>query len=136
MPTYSATDVTVSFNAVDLSNHVKKVTVNYQAVALDDTVMGTNGTRSNRGGLKEWTVDVDFLQDHTGSSVDATLFPLTGATGALIIKPTSSAVSVANPSFTGTALLQQYKVLDATVGDLATAVAHFVNAGILVRATT
>lgn len=136
MPTYSATDVSVVFNSVDLSDHVKKVTVDYAADGLDDTTMGTSGTRSQRGGLKNWSVDVEFLQDHTGSSVDATLFPLVGSTATLTIKPTSSAVSSTNPRFFGTALLLGYKVFDVEVGDLSKTVAHFENAGALTRATT
>lgn len=136
MATYSATDMTFTFNSVDLSNHVKKITLDYSADALDDTVMGTNGTHSQRGGLKKWTVDVDLLQDHTGSSVDATLFPLVGSTATFVSKPTSGAVSAANPSFTGTALLVDYKIFDNEVGGLAVVAAHFENAGILTRATT
>lgn len=136
MATYSATDMSVVFNSVDLSDHVRKVSLDYSADALDDTVMGTGGTHSQRGGLKAWAVDVEYLQDHTGSSVDATLFPLVGTTATLTLKPTSSAVSATNPRFFGTALLLSYKVFDAEVGALAVAVAHFENAGALTRATT
>ena len=135
MAQYVATDHSFTFNSVDLSTKMTKLTIEYSANALADTAMGDTN-ESVAGGLKKWSIDAEFIQDHTGSSVDATLFPLVGSTAAFIVKPTSSAVSATNPQFTGTALLVDYKIFDNEVGDLAKVVAHFENAGTLTRATT
>ena len=135
MPTYMANDVSVVVNSTDLSDHVKKVTVDETVAELDATVMG-NGTEVTQGGLKKWVMDVEFLQDHTGSSVDVTLRPLLGSNVLLTVKPTSSAVSTTNPRYFGTGSFVGYKVLDVTVGDLSGAVARFVSAGAMTRATT
>ena len=135
MATLVLTDASVVFNSVDLSDHVRQVTLNYSANELDDTAMGAT-TESKKGGLKKWSADVEFNQDFTGSSVDATLFPLVGSTATLTIKPVNSAVSATNPRFFGTALLSDYPPLGNSVGDLATTTAKFVSAGALTRATT
>lgn len=132
---YMGNDISVVINTVDLSNHVRKITVDQTAEALDNTAMG-DSTKSHKGGLKGWTIDIEFLQNHTGSSVDATLSPLLGTTTSVVVKPTSSAVGATNPSFTGTALLVGYKPFDVNVGDMAGAVSRFVSAGALTRATT
>ena len=68
------TDAFISVNAVDLSDHVDTVTINYSAELVDATVMGDDGMR-RLGGLKDWSVVVTFNQDFAASKVDATLFP-------------------------------------------------------------
>lgn len=129
------TDCFVSFNAVDLSANVKSVTLDYSAEALDVTAMGDT-THIRIGGLKDWSASVEFHQDYALSSVDATLFPLVGSTGTLIIRPDNSdGVSTTNPNFTGTALLESYNPVGGAVGELAAASASFQAAGTLSRAT-
>lgn len=132
---YMGNDLVVTINGVDLSTHVRKVTLDESVNELDDTAMGAT-TESRKGGLKRWTMDVEFLQNHTGSSVEQTIRPLLGSTTTVTVKPTSSAVSSTNPNFSGTALVSGFKALDVSVGDMSMAVARFVNAGNLSRLTT
>jgi hypothetical protein len=131
------TDAFVSINGVDLSAHVKSVSLNYEAEMLDDTVMGDT-TRSMAAGLKNWSVEVEFLQDYAASKVDATLFQLVGAAAfAIIIRPDNSdGVSATNPNFTGNVVLESYPPVTGTVGDLHTTRATFRAAGALSRATS
>ena len=75
MPTLIYTDALVTINAIDLSDHCRSVQLNYEAEILDDTAMGTSGTRSNRPGLKNWTLTVEFYQDFAAASVDARRHP-------------------------------------------------------------
>lgn len=136
MPTMVYTDAFVEINSIDLSDHVKSVTLNYEAELLDDTVMGTSGTRSNKPGLKNWSLEVEFLQDYAAASVDATLFGLIGANAFPIeVRPTSAARSATNPGFTGNAVLESYPPLTGEVGALGTASASFKCASNLTRAT-
>lgn len=128
------TDAFVSFNGTDLSANVKSVTLDYSAEALDVTAMGDT-THIRLGGLKDWSASVEFHQDYAASSVDATLFPLVGSTGTLIIRPDNSdGVGATNPNFTGTALLESYNPVGGGVGELAAASASFQAAGTLSRA--
>ena len=112
-------DASVVINSVDLSDHVSSVTINYSAEILDKTAMGAN-SRARVAGLKDFSVDVEFNQDYAASKIDATLFPLVGAAAfPIIVKPTSSAVSATNPSYTGNALLESYSPVAGAVGELA-----------------
>jgi hypothetical protein len=136
MATFVFTDGFVSINAVDLSDHVKSVTLDYSAEPQDDSAMGDT-TRSRTGGLKDWSVSVDFHQDYAAAKVDATLFSLVGTTTALIVRPDNSdGVSATNPNFTGTGLLESYNPAGGSLGEMAAATATFQAAGTLTRATT
>jgi hypothetical protein len=136
MATFVYTDASVVVNSVDLSDHVKSCTLNYEAEMLDDTVMGDT-TRSNIAGLLNWSIDVEFLQDFAAAKVDATLFSLIGAAAFTVtVKPTSGSVSATNPSFSGSAVLESYPPMSGSVGDLETASATFRSAGTLARATS
>lgn len=134
MATFVMTDAFVSINAVDLSDHVRSVTLSYSAELQDDTVMGDT-TRSRTGGLKDWSLEVEFLQDYAASKVDATLFTLVGSTSTIIVRPDNSdGVSATNPNFTGTAILESYNPGTGSLGEMATATASFQAAGALSRA--
>lgn len=135
MAAFALTDAFVSINGVDLSNDVKGGTLTYEAEMLDDTAMGDD-TRSNLGGLKNWTMSVEFIQDFAASQVDATLFSLVGSTFTVIFRPDSGSVSATNPNFTGTGILASYTPIGNSVGDLAMAPVTINAAGTLSRATS
>lgn len=129
------TDAFVSVNGVDLSAHLRAVTVNYQSELQDDTVMGLT-TRIRLGGLLDWSMEFEFAQDFASSQVDATLFALVGVTTTLIARATSAAKSATNPDYTGTGILESYPPLGNSVGELATTSVTFQSAGVLSRATS
>lgn len=133
------TDAYFMVNAVVLSSFCRSLTLNYEAEMLDDTAFGTNGTRSNKPGLKNWSIEAEFLQDYTAAAVDATLFPLVGAAPfAIEVRPTSAVVSVTNPKYTGNAVLETYPPIAGEVGTLGTVSASFRSGGgsALTRATS
>lgn len=134
MPVHKLYNSTCVINSVDLSDHVKSITITQGAEALDDTAMGDT-TRSNLGGLLTWGISIDFEQSYTAAKVDATLNGLLGTTTTVVVKADSAAVSATNPSWTGTGLLTSYQPVGGTVGDLHMTQAQFVAAGNLVRAT-
>lgn len=137
MATLIYTDAYLMVNSVVLSGWLRSLTINYEAEMLDDTVMGTSGTRSNRPGLKNWSMDAEFLQDFAAGAVDATLFSLVGAAPFPIeARPTSAAVSATNPKYTGNAVLETYPPLSGEVGVLGSVSASFRSGGgsALVRA--
>ncbi len=138
MATLVYTDAYFLVNAVNLSGWTRSLTLNYEAEMLDDTVMGTTGTRSNRPGLKNWSIDAELLQDYVAGGPDATLFPLVGANPfAIEIRPTSAAASTTNPKYTGNAVLESYPPLSGEVGALGTISATLRSGGgsALTRAT-
>lgn len=114
-------DAYVNLNTVDLSDHVRSVTIDYGATLQDKTAMGAT-TSGSIAGLLDWTINIEFLQDYAAGEVDATLFPLVGAAEfAFIIKPNGDTTSATNPKFTGNAVIENYQPLGGSVGDLAMA---------------
>lgn len=129
------TDAFVSLAGNDISANVKSVTINYQAEVQDDTAMGDT-TRSRVGGLKDWSIDLELHQDWAAAALDSILFPLVGTQIAMVIRPVkSTVVGTGNPNYTGTGLLESYKPLGGSVGDLAMANVTIPGAGTLTRAT-
>lgn len=135
MAKFVLTDASLVINSVDLSDHVRSVTLNYEAELQDDTTMGDD-TRTNLGGLKNWSMDVEFTQDYAASNVDATLFPIVGSAVTVVLKPTSGSVSATNPSYSGTGVIGSFSPIGNSVGDLAVAPTTIAAAGTLTRATS
>jgi hypothetical protein len=134
MASLAFTDCHVSLNSKDLSPFVKSVTINYAAEMLDETAMGDT-TRINLGGLKNWSIDVEFIQDFGSTPApDVDLFSLVGTTFACVIRPVkSSAKSATNPEYTGTGILESYNPIGNGVGELAMAPITIQSAGTLSR---
>jgi len=127
------TDVSVTINSVDLSDHVTSVTINHDADAVEITAMSDTAHKFT-GGLENISVTVELQNDYAASSVDATLSPLVGSTTTVLIVPTSAAVGATNPSFTvSDALCVSYQPVSGGVGELGTASVEF-QGGTLVRA--
>ena len=138
MATFVLYDASVSIGGVDLSDHVRSVTVDAGQNMADDTAMG-DAFVSNAPGLATWSISVEFLQDYASSKVDATLEPLLGVgvtPPTIIVKPTSGSVSSTNPSYTGSGVLESYNPIGGTVGDQSMASATFQSASALTRATS
>ena len=135
MPKHVLTNASLVINSVDLSDHVRSVTLSYEAELQDDTTMGDD-TRTNLGGLKNWSMDVEFTQDYDSAKVDATLWGIIGSAVTVVLKPTSGAVAATNPSYSGSGVIGSYSPLGNSVGDLAVAPVTIAAAGTLTRATS
>lgn len=132
-------NVSVTINAVDLSDHVRELSLEMDADDLDATGMGAT-SKTHIPGLRDDRIEVTFLADWAASKVDATLAPLVGsATGfAIVVKPTTAAVSTTNPSYTVTACLFNYQPITAEVGQISMPKVTFLPApgSSIVRATS
>ena len=98
MPIIAFKDVSVTVNSIALSDHTNSVTLNYEIESQDATVMG--GQRAFIGGIQNNSLEVTLYQDFASASVEATIYPLVGTQTTVVLKPTSSAVSSTNPSYT------------------------------------
>ena len=135
MATFVFTDASVTINSVDLSDHVRSVTLDISAEEQDDTAMGAT-FRSRKGGLKDGSISLEFNSDFAASEIDATIFPILGTSVAFVVKPTSSAVSATNPSYSGNCLVTQHVPVGNAVGDLATTSVTWPTTGTITRATS
>jgi hypothetical protein len=114
------TDAYISIAANVLSSIANSVSIDYSAAAQDDTAFGDT-TKSNIGGLKDWSLKVDINQDYANAAADSILFPLVGTVVAFEIRPTSAVVGPSNPKYTGTGLVTAYNPIGGKVGDKAAA---------------
>ncbi|HEV8642170.1 MAG TPA: radical SAM protein [Methylomirabilota bacterium] len=114
------TDAFVSINAVDYSDHVKQVTLNFSAELQDSTAMG-NTSRARKGGLKDWSMDIDFFNDWAAAQIDVNLFPLVGVQTAIKARSSkTAAISATNPEYRGNGIIDSYPPLSDAVGTMAT----------------
>jgi hypothetical protein len=134
MTIFAATDYTISFNSVDLTDHCTSISVDFDAAELPTTAFGQDWMESITG-LKSGNLTAAFNQDFASSSVDATLWAAfsAGVAVPVIAKPTSGAVSATNPSFTFNVLVTAYSPIGAGVGDLASTSPSFKITGAATR---
>lgn len=130
------TNAFVEINSVDLSDHVKEVSLEVSADMLESTSMGDT-THEQTPGLKDHKLEVDFYQDFASAKVDATMFPLIGAAAfAVEVRAVNAARSSTNPGYTGNFVLETYPVLGNSVGEMAMAKVSLRPAGALSRTTS
>lgn len=115
----------ISINSNVLTTKANQVEINYEVETQDDTTFGDT-TRSNLGGLKNWSITVQFVQDFANGVVDSLLFSQVGNVVPFEIRPDAGSVGVNNPKFTGNALIRSYRPLGGSVGDLMTATLEMV----------
>lgn len=126
-------DAYLSIDGTEYSDQVRSVSVPYSAEALDKTAM-TDGTRTNTGGLKVWSIDLEMYND--ADALDAALFSLVGSsTFTVIVRPTTAAASTSNPQYSGTGFLESYTPIAGAVGELMMTPVRILSAGDLSRAT-
>lgn len=135
MAVFVMKDASVTVNSVDLSTYVTSLTLNYEVDSVEVTAMQMAG-HTYTGGLQNVSLDVTFNQDFAATKVAATLDALIGTTTTVVVKPTSSAVSATNPSYTiSNAFLAGTQPVAGSVGDLASMSVSFTG-GTLVKATS
>ena len=111
-------DAFVSINAVDLSDHVESVELPDSVELQDATVMGDTARR-RLGGLRDWTLTVNWRQDFAAAKVDATLQPLIGVETAIKVrKSKTDAISATNPEYQGNGMLEELPLVAGAVGEV------------------
>jgi hypothetical protein len=135
MPKVVVTSRFVSLNGTDLSSSLAGASLEITVEEIDKTSLGSQGWREVAAGLKSGSVTLNFLQDFGAGSVDATLFPLLGTEGTVVIRPASGTVSATNPAYSATVLVSQYMPITGAVGDLQTFDITIPTVGAITRAT-
>ena len=109
-----------SATAVDITDQVSAVTVNYVVEALEDTAFGSTA-RTNTAGLQSNSATLTLYASYAASESYAILAPLVGTKCYIKVKPTSAADSATNPGFELTnTFLSALPVINANLGELAT----------------
>ena len=134
MAVFVATDYNIKINGQDYSANLTQAELSLEADDVETTAFGST-YRSRIGGLKQGSLNLQFNQDFAAAGIDSVLFPLLGTAATVVIKPTSTAVSATNPTYTFNALVTSYTPISGSVGDLATFSVTWPVAGTVTRAT-
>lgn len=128
----------VTYNGVDLSDHVESIEVSFEVEDVDLSAMGST-SRVHGPGLRNDRITLNLFQDFAPGKVHQTVNPYVGSsTGAvMVIKPTTAAVSTVNPSFTATCSPFGYSPLAGSVGEASQTSINFLcnSGGAIVVAT-
>ena len=120
MAVFLNNQVGVKINSVDLSDHVKSITLNRQFDELEVTAMGDSSHRFVKG-LEASTLTLSFLNDTAAASVLATLQAAWGTSVAFsLLQTKGTAVSATNPLYTGTILVNKTTDVNGATGDIST----------------
>lgn len=133
MALFVFTDAYLAINSVDQSDYVKSVTLNMEVAEVDSTTMGDSWTEM-LAGLKSATLEIEWADDVTDDLLDEDLWGLFGTLVSFELRPTSAAVGVSNPKYTGTVLVKDHS-LGGAVGDLAQKKSSWPVSGAVSRAT-
>ena len=124
----ASTNAQVFINAVDVSDHVHKVTVEDTRDSVDITAMGATSKAVTKG-LGDAKITVELYQDFATSKTHQTLQPLIGSSTPISVevRPVNGGRTATNPAALMSGLLMTYTFLDASVGDASLISAEFIN---------
>ena len=114
------TDGAFTWNAVDLSDHVREIHLRDNTEFDIEQRMGST-VRVRHAVIKDWGLEINLYQDFAGSEVDATLsadaLAKTPRTWT-VRKNKASAISATNPDYTATGYISEYEPLSGAFGEL------------------
>jgi hypothetical protein len=134
------TDASVVINGINLSEFITSVALSTSEDVVDTTGMAAGGARTRVSGLADNSVTFEFNQDFATSAPEVTInavgSSLVGTVTTCVVKPTSAAVGVANPSYTFSAVVSEWQPLSGAVGELATISATWPISGVITKAVS
>ena len=122
------TDANVLFATNDISQYITSITLSTSYDVIDTTGLSTTGAARTRvAGLADNSIQIEFNNDYADNALEElingtnTTNGTVGLVVAIQVKPTSAAVSAANPKYTFNALISEWQPLSGAVGELSTA---------------
>lgn len=111
MTTLALLNLSLTINAVDLSDHTRNCQLALSAAQLSSEAFGDNWEETT-GGLKAGTLNFEVLDDFALSSIDSTLWSAfnTGTNVAFEVRPVNAARSTTNPGYTGSVHPSEFQI--------------------------
>jgi len=127
----------VEINAVDRSSSVSKVELDDQFEEKETTNYGSGGAKEVLAGLESGTVGITFKNDYAGGALDTAMWALRRSLVTFKVRPEKDVVvSSANPQYSGTILINNWKPITGSVGDVAEVDVSYPLSGVMTRSTT
>jgi hypothetical protein len=123
------TNALVTINGVDMSDHIRQVTIETTRAENDITAFGAQFV-VNSPGLGDATITMEAFQDFAAGELDATLWPLSTTTTpfTVAVRADTGAISATNPEYQMSSLMYGYSPIDGEVGSPLTTPLTFRNA--------
>jgi hypothetical protein len=128
-------DAFILINAVNVSDHGNKVEIPLSVDEEDTTAFGQTW-KARVGGLKDASLNIDFINDFVAAQLDATMFALLGTVVTFEVRPTSAGRGTGNPAYTGSIFIKEWKPIIGNVGKLAVTSVSFPTSGAVLRQTS
>ena len=117
-------------DATNYTSYTRSVTINFTAAEQDKTVMG-DAAMARLIGLKDCTIDVEFVQDFDAGGLDQNMYNyFNGASPSdnviIQVGPEGGTEATTNAVYYGTFICTAYSPISGSVGDAAGATANFV----------
>jgi hypothetical protein len=133
------TNAYITINSVNLSDHIKSVTLTTSDDIVETTAFGSTA-RTRIAGLADNSVALEFDQDYASSSVEATInaagSSLVGTVTTIVVKPNGATTAADNPAYSFSALISEWTPLNGAVGELATASVTWPISGVITKAVS
>lgn len=126
------TDCFIEIDGTEFSGDNTSVAISMSAAAVDITAMGAD-TKVNAGGVKEWSMALEFNGDE---ATTGQFFDMIGETVPVQVRGTSAARSATNPGYVGDAVITEYTPISGSHGEVNKVQLTLVSAGPLARLTT
>lgn len=110
----------ITINSVDLTDRIAQVSLNMSFAEVQTTSFG-NTAVTRVAGLGDHSFSASFHQDFSSTEVEQTIYPLSGTTTEVTIKPVNVTTATDNPLYTFTVLVSEWAPVAGAVGDLLTA---------------
>lgn len=128
-------DCYISINGVDRSANCSKVELDDSFETKETTTHGSGGAKQNLAGLEEGSISVTFKNDYAAGALDEAMWALRRQIVTFEVRPSQAVVGVNNPKYTGNILINGWKPISGSVGDVAEVDIEFPLDGPMARAT-
>lgn len=131
----------VKIAGVDLSTHIREVSVSMTAADVDTTASGSGGHERILG-IRDDSFTLSAYSDFSAQQVDATIWPNFSGGSLFVVEvwanpggTLNSPVSATNPKYWGTCILTEYSPIAGAIGDAAMTPLTLPVNGVINRAT-
>lgn len=129
------TDAYISISGNVISDHGNKVEIPVKVDDLDATTFGQTW-KVRRGGLKDANLNMSFFNDIAAANLDSIMWALIGTVVTFQVQAVSGSVTSANPSWTGSILVDSWDGINGKVGELNSLDVSYPTSGTVSRNTS
>lgn len=119
-----------------IHDHCSKAELTIDVEEKDITTFASLGWKEVTGGLKSGQLALSLKQDIAAGGLDEDFWTILGTVATFDVRLTQGVVSTANPRYTGSVLVKEWKPLNGSVGDVAELDVSFPTSGAVSRLTT